>query len=168
MCVREEVAADLCVRVDNRVRKQRSVGTEDDVIADDSIRADVRAGPDLRGRRHNSGGMNAGWVCRRLVEELERAGEGEVGVVDAQGCCGDLLEAGLDHNGRGARGAGERCVLGIGDEGELAGLGVFEARCGGDLGVGIAQEGCAEMDSKVGKLHGEIVEETASATNQPA
>ena len=116
---------------------------DDDVVADDDIGTDVGVGADLGGGRDDGGGMDSRAVGGRLVEEFERAGEGEVGIGDAQGGGGDWLECRLDQDGGGVGGAGERGVLGVGDEGELAGAGLFQAGGGGDFGVGVALEGCA-------------------------
>ena len=121
---------------------------DDDVIADDDVGADVGFGADLRGGSDDGSGMDSGRVGWGLVEELEGAGEGEVWIPDAEGCGGDGAEGGFDQDGGGLCGAGQRGVLGVGDEGELAGAGVFEAGGGGDFGVGIAVEGCAEMSGK--------------------
>ena len=119
--VGEEVAADVGVGIDDDVRQQRGVLAEDDVVADDSVCADVGAGADLRGGCDDGGGMDSGRVRGRLVEQFQGVGEGEVGVGDAEGGGGDLFERRLDQDGSGLRGAGERGVFGVGDEGELAG-----------------------------------------------
>jgi hypothetical protein len=89
------------------------VVAEDDVVADDDVGADVGAGADLRGGRDDGGGMDSGRVGGRVVEQLERAGEGEVGIGDAQGGGGDEFEGRLDQDGGGAGGAGERVYLGL-------------------------------------------------------
>ena len=158
--VGEEVAADLCMRVDDGVGQQRGVVSNDRMVADDDVGADVGFGADRRGGSDDGGGVDSGRVGWGFVEEFEGAGEGQIGITDAQGRGGDRAEGGFDQDGGGLRGAGERRVLGIGDEGELAGAGVFEACGGGDFGVGIAVEGCAEMRCEVGELHGGIVVET--------
>ena len=146
--VGEEVAADLCVGVDDCVGQKSCMISNDRVVADDDVRADVGFGADRRGGRDDGGGMDSGGVGWGLVEEFEGAGEGQIGIGDAQGCGGDITEGGFDQDGGGLGGAGQRRVLGVGDEGELAGTGVFEAGGGGDFGVGIAVEGCAKMSGE--------------------
>jgi len=143
--VSEEVAADLCVGIDHCVGQKSCMISNDCVVADDDVGADVGFGADLRGGSDDGGGMDSWGVGWGLVEEFEGVGEGEVGIPDAEGCCGNGAEGGFDQHGGGLGGAGKRRVPGIGDEGELAGAGVFEAGGGGDFGVGIAVEGCAEM-----------------------
>jgi hypothetical protein len=101
--------------------------SNDCVVADDDVGADVGVGADLGGGSDDGGGMYSWDVGGGFVEKLEGVGEGEVGIPDAEGCSGDLAEGGLDQNGGGLGGAGQRRVLGIGDEGELAGAGFFEA-----------------------------------------
>ncbi len=120
----------------------------DNVVADDDVGADVGFRADGRGGRDDGGGMDSRRISRSLVEEFQRACEGQIGIGDAQGCGGDLAEAGLDQDGGGLRGAGKRSVLGVGDEGDLAGAGLFDSGGGGDLGVGIAVQGCAKMSGK--------------------
>jgi hypothetical protein len=82
--------------------------------------------------------MDFGRVGGRLVEEFERAGEGEVGIGDAERGGRDLLEGRLNHDCGGVGGAGERGVFGVRDEGELARDGVLEAGGGVDFCVGVA------------------------------
>ena len=102
----------------------------------------MSVGADLGGRGDDGGGMDSGSVGGRFVEEIEGAGEGEVRIGDAQGGGADRLECRLDEDCGRLGGAGERDVPGVGDEGELAGTGVFEAGCGGDFEVWVALEGC--------------------------
>ena len=125
--VGEEVAADLDAGIENDVGQERGVRAEADVGADDDVSADVRVGADFSGGIDDGSGMNAGRIGGRLVEEAERAGEGVIGILDAEGCGGDLLKFGLDEDGGGARGAGESGVAGIGDEGDFSGAGFFDA-----------------------------------------
>ena len=93
----------------------------------------------------DSGGMNAGRVGRRLVEEAERAREGVIGILDAQGCGGDLLKLGLDEDGCGMGGAGERGVAEVGDEGDFGGAGFFNALDAGNFEVWVAAEFRAQL-----------------------
>jgi len=57
--------------------------------------------------------MDVGSVGGRLVEELDGAGEGQVGIGDAEGCGGDLGEGWLDDDRGGFGGSGEACVARI-------------------------------------------------------
>ena len=155
--VSEEVVADLRVGINHCVGQKSCMISNDRAIADDDIGADVGVGADGRGGRDDRGGMHSRRINRSLVEEFQRTSEGQIGIGDAQGSGGDLSECGLDQDGGGLRGAGKRGVLGVGYEGDLAGAGLLEAGGGGDLGVGIAVQGCAEMSGKVRELHGEIV-----------
>ena len=95
---------------------------------------------DVGGGIDDGGGVNAGRISRRLIEEAERAREGVVGILDAQGCGGDFLELRLDDDGGGVRGAGQRGVAGIGDEGDFGGAGFFNALDAGDFEVRVAAE----------------------------
>ncbi len=95
-----------------------------------------------------------------LIEQIEGAGEGEIGVGDPKGGGGHGFEGGLYENRGGLGGAGESDVPGVGDEGKLAGAGVFESSGGGDFKVGVALEGCSQMRGEDGELHGGIVEES--------
>ena len=88
----------------------------------------------------DGGGMNAGRVGRRLVEEAERASEGVIGILDAESCGGDFLKLGLDDDGGGVGGAGESGVAGIGDEGDFGGAGFFNALDAGNFEVWVAAE----------------------------
>ncbi len=89
--------------------------------------------------------MNAGSIGRGFVQQFKCAGEGQVGVRDAEGGGGDGFKRRFDQDSRSLRDAGQRGVFGVGDEGELPGGGVFEAGSGVNLQVRIAVEGGAEM-----------------------
>ncbi len=146
--VGEEVAADLRVGIDDSVGQKSCMISDDRMVSDDDVGADVRFGADGRGGCDDRGGMDSRRVGRSFVKEFERASERQVGIGDAQGCGGDLREVRLDQDGGGLCGTGKRRVLWVGDEGELAGTGLLEAGSGGDLGVGIAVQGCAKMSGK--------------------
>ncbi len=129
--VGEEVVAGADVGIEDDVGQKGGVVADDDVLADDDVGADVGVRPDLCGGSDGGGAVDAGSVGGRLVEELDGAGEGEVGILDAQGGGGDLGEVRFDEDGGGLGGAGEGGVLGVGDEGEVAGSGGVD---GGDAG----------------------------------
>ena len=84
--------------------------------------------------------MNSGRISGRLVEEAERAREGVIGILDAQGCGGDFLKFRLDEDGGGVGGAGERGVLNVRNEGDFGGAGFFNALDAGNFEVWIAAE----------------------------
>jgi len=131
------------VGVKHYVREDYGVVADSDVVADDGVGTDVGIGADAGGRGDGGGGVNARGVGGRLVEELDGAGEGEVGVFDAESCGRDLGKAGFDEDRRGFGGAAEAGVFGVGDEGKVAWDGVFDAGDSGDLGGGVALEGGA-------------------------
>ena len=138
--VREKVAADLNAGIEHDVRQNGGVRAEAHVGTDDGVCADVGVCADFGRGIDDGGGMNAGRIGGRLIEEAERAREGVVGVLDAQGCGGDFLKFGLDEDGGGVGGAGERGVARIGDEGDFGGAGFFNAFDAGDFEVGVAAE----------------------------
>ena len=76
-----------------------------------------------------------------------------IGILDAQGCGGDLLEFRLDEDGGGLRGAGERGVAEIGDEGDFGGAGFFNAFDAGYFEVWVAAEFRAKLRCQFAELH---------------
>ena len=151
MRVGEEMAADVRVGIDDDVRQEPGVGADHHVVADDDVvGSDVGVGADVRRGGDDGGGVDSRRVDGCLVEEFERAGEGEVWIHDAEGRCGDGFEGRLDQDRGGAGGAGEADVFRVGDEGDLAGASVFQAGGGGDFGFRIAVEGCAQLRGKIG------------------
>ena len=151
--VREEVAADLDAGINDDVRQECCVRADADVGSDDGVSADVRVCADLGGGIDDGGGMDAGRVSGRLIEEGESAREGVIGVLDAKGGGGNFLEFGLDEDGGGAGGAGERSVFGIGDEGDFARGRFFDAFDAGDFEIGIAAEFRAETACELAEVH---------------
>ena len=135
MGVREEVTADLYAGIEHDVGQKSGVRAEAHVGTDDRVGADVRAGADFRSGINDGSGVDAGRISGRLIEESERAVEGVVGVLDAQGCGGDFLEFGLDDDGGGAGGSGESGVAGIRDEGDFGGAGYFNPIDAGNFEV---------------------------------
>ena len=132
---------------------------ESDIGTDDGVCADVRAVADDGRGIDDGGGMNSGRIGRRLIEEAERAREGVIGILDAQGCGGDFLKVGLDEDGGGVRGAGERGVAGIGDEGDFGGAGFFNAFDAGNFEVWVAAEFRAQRLANSPSFIEEIVTE---------
>jgi hypothetical protein len=82
--VGEEVRADCCAGVDDDVRQQGGVWADLDVVPYDDVGAYVGVGADGRGWGDDGGGMDSRRVGGGWVEQLECAGEGEVGVRDAE------------------------------------------------------------------------------------
>ena len=76
-----------------------------------------------------------------------------IGILDAQGCGGDFLKVRLDEDGCGVRGAGERGVAHIGDEGDFGGAGFFNAFDAGNFEIGVAAEFRAKLRCQFAELH---------------
>ncbi len=131
-----------------------------DIFVDETVRTDVSGGADFCGGGDDGGGVNAGRVGGRLVEKFEGFGESEVRVVAANererrrtGIARD--GCGVVHEDRGrARGLEQGTVALVGEEGDLAGLGAFEARNAGDFDIGRGIEAAIEFLSKLRQLHG--------------
>jgi len=152
--VSEETVPDDCVRIDHDVRQDDGVVADRNLGTDDGVSADVGVASNGRGRIDDRGGMDAGWIRGRLVEELDEPGEGKVWVSDAESCRGDLREVGLYEHCRCAGGVGEGGVLRVRDEGDLAGNGLFDSSDPGDGLMGVATKLCTEMLGDIGKRHG--------------
>lgn len=136
--VREEAIADVHTGVNDNVGEEDRVGTNDGFFADDNIGADMRASTNFRAGMHDGRGMNAGGPDRRLIENLDRLRESEIGIPETQGRGGDIGEVRADKNSRSMRGAGEGGVLWVGNEGDLTRAGFFDAGDTGDFEIGIA------------------------------
>jgi len=78
--VGEEVVANASVGIEDDMGEDDGVIPNGDLVADDGVGADVGVGSYLSCRCDGCSGMDAGSVGWRLIEELDRAGEGEVGV----------------------------------------------------------------------------------------
>lgn len=76
-----------------------------------------------------------------------------IGILDAQGSGRDLLKFRLDEDGCGVRGAGERGVLDVCNEGDFGGAGLFDAFNAGNLEVRIAAEFRAKLRCQFAELH---------------
>jgi hypothetical protein len=136
MRVGEEIVADLYSAIDDYVRQQYGVVSDRDVLVDDDIRAKVRAAANLRCRMDDCRGMHSRGIAQRLVEEFEGVREAEIGILDTQRRSGDGGKLfGNNHSCRlGQPGCGG--VLGVGDESEFSGAGLFNAVEAGDFCVG--------------------------------
>ena len=151
--VREEVAADLNAGIEHDVRQDRRVRADADAGADDGVCADMRAFSDDGRGINDCCGMNSGRISRRLVEEAKRARESVIGILDAQRCGGDFLELRFNDDGSGVRGAGQRSVLNVRNEGDFGGAGFFNALYAGNFKVRIAAEFRAKLRCQFAELH---------------
>src|SRR6187402_657778 len=110
---------------------------------------------DLRRVRNDRRRMDARLVMRSIVEELDRAGEGEIGVLDPQST-GPLKggEVGLDKN----RTCGSRLrhggVLGVGYKGQPVRASLFNPRHSGYLYLAIAYQFTAKPFRNLAQFHG--------------
>ena len=145
MGVGEEIFSSLGVGVEDYVREENGVDSNGYVVRDDDVGSDVSVGSDFCCGGYHGGGVNARSIGGRLVEELDGAGESEVGVTDAEGRGGDFGEAGLDEDCSRFGGAGLRGVFGVGYEGEVARGGVVDGGYSGDLSGGVAHESGSQM-----------------------
>ena len=97
--------------------------------------------------------MDAGSITGRLVKKFDSAGEGEVWVGSPQSRFSKLREILGNDDGGSARRAGGGHVLGIGNKGEFAGLGVCNALQTFDFDFPVAPQPDFELRSNLGKLH---------------
>lgn len=157
MGVGEEAMADVDAGIQDDMGQNDGVVAEDDIAANDGEGADVGACADACGGMDRGGGIDAGGPGGRLVEELDGAGEGQVGVFEAEGGDGDFREIVGDEDGRGTGGAGLSGVFGIGDEGDVAGCGFFDAGDTGDVEIGVAAQLRVKSTGQFCGSHGAIV-----------
>jgi len=101
------------------MRQQRGLRAQLHARSDDNISADVRSFADHRRRIDHRRRMNSRRVDRRLIEEAQRAREGQVGVLQPERRRFNLRELRLDQHGRSPGLARQPRVLGIGHEGHL-------------------------------------------------
>jgi len=149
--VGEEVVSGTDVRVEDGMWKDGGVVADGDVVADDGVGTDMGVGADVSGGRDDCSWMDSGWVGRGAVEELDSKGEGQIGVFDAEGCGWDLRKFWFDQDSCCFGGTGEGSVFGVGDEGQIAGTGVFYAGDACDLSGGVASmEGGIEVLGHLG------------------
>src|SRR5436309_10405440 len=127
-------------------------GADPDARSDDGQRAHVNAFSQLRRRIDDGGGMDARPRRRLGMQDRDRAREREVGVGGEQARQRRFQLGGDDH-GRGARGGEPRDVARVGDEGQVAGPGVFDPADPAHLDVAVAPEGTSEARGQVAKDH---------------
>ena len=90
-----------------------------------NIRANVRPFADLGAGIDDRGSVNARSVVWRLIEEPQRSRKRQIGVLDAQSGCGNLLKLRLHQHGCGMRLARQRCVFRVRHKGDLRGSSLF-------------------------------------------
>jgi hypothetical protein len=130
--VGKEAMADVYMRIEDYMRKDDRVIAENAVVGDYGKGADVGVRADLCGRRDDGGRMNSGGVERGAVEEFKGAGEGQVGIRNAERSHGDIGKIRLYQDRRGAGCAGEGRVPGVRHEGNLAWDGFLDSRDAGN------------------------------------
>lgn len=158
--VREEIVADAGSLINRDETMKNGVAADFDAIFDDAVRPDMRTVGDSRGLGDDGGGMNARGIARRLIEKLNGAGKGEIGIRRAQS--GERRQAGFafdrdavlkENRGR-PSGAEKREVAAIGEEGDLAGNGVLDSADAPDDGFGRPFEPAGKLLGNFGKWHG--------------
>ena len=139
--VREEIVSDLRAAIDGDGAVEDGVLADDDVVVDEAVGADVRVRSDFCGCGDDGSGMNAGRVGGRLIEEFDGFGKGEVRIAAAHegkkrltGIAGDGSIVVQEHGG-GARCLEQRGIALVGEESDMAGLGLFEPGDAGDLQI---------------------------------
>lgn len=149
--VGKEIVSDVNAFIDHNVRKQDAVVADDDPGPDDNVRADVGVLAKLGGTVHDGGGVNAGGVSGRVVEQFNCLRKCQIRILDAQRGGGRSGKAGkvLGHeHGRGASGLRHRGVLGIGDKGDVSARGLLDADDASDIGIGLVRREGIEARAK--------------------
>ena len=136
MSVGEEIVADGCSAIDNDVGQKDSIVSDDGIFVDYHIRTKMRVLAELRLGIDYGSGMNTGSIGGRPIEQLDGFGPGQIGVAAAQHSRVNGGEVFGDDDGGRLGDLRGGVVLRIGDEGELAGRGVFYAGYSGDFGFG--------------------------------
>ena len=104
--VSEEVFADFHSRIDHHVRQEDGVRADFDILSDDDEGTDMGIRADAHGFVDDGCWMHARRIVRRLVEEFESLGEGEVGIFRAEHGGGDDGEVLADDDGGSLGGLG--------------------------------------------------------------
>src|SRR5580692_9651693 len=125
-----------------------------------TVRADMCACPDFGGLSDECRRMESGRVSRRLIEEFDSVGEGEVRVCGTQrgepGRAGVAFDVDtfLDEHGRGARRLEKREVAPVGEKSDLARLGMFDPGDAVHGSLARAVETAAEFLGNLREAHG--------------
>ena len=136
----EEAVADRDIGIEDDVGEDHGVVANSNVIGDDSVGANVGVGAYFGGGSNGGCGVDSGRVGGRTVEDFDGAGEGEVGVGQAERGGGDLGESAFYKDGSGLSGVREFCVARVRDEGYVSGSGLLDAGDSCDEGRWIAAE----------------------------
>src|ERR1035441_8033814 len=101
--MREEVAANVRVGIDNDVWQQRGLRAQHDMLADDDVRADVSVRTDPGSGSDDGGRVDSAGIVRRLVQEIERPRKREVWIRDAERRSRDRPKGGFNQHRGGLR-----------------------------------------------------------------
>ena len=157
--VSEEVVADLRAAIDGNRAVEDGVFADDDVFIHETMRTDVSVCADYCVRGDYGRRVDAGRIRGWFVEEFDSFGEGEIGIAAADegekrlagvASDGDIV---VHEDGGCAGGFEERRVTFVGEEGDLAGLSLFEAGDAGDFNVVGGFEAAVEFLGEVRQLH---------------
>src|SRR5207302_10091966 len=88
MSVGEKIVSNLRIAVDNYMRQQNRVLANLDIFVNDHVWSNVGMCSDFRGRMNYSRGVHTRRISRRLVDEVNRSPEREIGVVGVQHASG--------------------------------------------------------------------------------
>ena len=138
MRVGEEVVSDARSPIDHHMGQEYGVVADGDFFIDHYVGCNVRVLADFRGWCDHGCSVNPRGILRRLVEQFDGVRERQIGILAAQHRRRDRRKILSHDHGGGPRGAGRGGVLGIRDEGHLAGAGFFDSSYAGDFCVGRA------------------------------
>ena len=138
------VRADLRAGADRHVREDDRVVADRHALADRHERADRDVVADARIGSHRGQRVNAGSRTPRGREQSDGAREREIRIGRPQHRARRRRRVVFEQDGRGARLRHRRFVLRIGEEGEIAGLSVLDARDTDDLHLAVALEAAGE------------------------
>ena len=143
--VQNAVGADADASVENHPRVEEAAAADGHPRTDHAPRVDGDLLGELRRRVDTRPGHHAAGSRALHLERGQNLGEGQVGIgADQQGQPRGL-GAGSDDR-RGCPGLGQpREILGIGDEGDLAGAGGIDRRHPADLQVAVADHAAADQ-----------------------
>jgi hypothetical protein len=162
MSVGEEIVADGGATIDGDEAMQHGVAANHSIFVDETIRANVRAFADARAFCNDGRWMNARSIIRRLVKELQSMRKSQIGIgrtESSQRRCGRTTldrNSFFDKNSGSASGLEKWEVAAIGEKGQVARLGVLDARDAGDFRIRRTFEPASEFLRNSRKFHGEI------------
>src|SRR5215203_4379725 len=150
---------DDAVCADGRAVADHRVGMNDGTGADRSAGTDygesAHRGRGINGRVARDAGkrVDAGDSRRAWREHLGGARECQIGRWAANDGAGCRKRVAIHDHGAGPGGRQPRCVLGIGQEREVAGLRLFDLRHAANLDSGIALNGALQATSQFTERH---------------